>query len=371
MALPKWAIVTGLVTLMLFCGTCVTLNKKLQYQSLAVGIDPQLGARPFQKPWFCTCFMFIGEALALVAFAVKRATTQEEEKKCELSWWGIIWRSSLPAVLDLTATGLASVGLLYITASSFQMLRGCAILFTAILSRFWLQRIFEVRQVFGLSLIFSAMILVGYASASTADNASTAGGDSFASGMFGVALVIGAQLFQSSQFVWEEKVMKKVFIPPWLLLGIEGLMGIAVMCVVVFPLMMYLPGDDVGGTQENIWDSLAMVKSSSTLITLFAIYTVCISTLNCSAVYVTKILSGVHRSLIQTGLRTMVIWTVGLMLYYSSEGKYGEPWSGVASLLELIGFALFLVGSMLHSKLIDLPFSLEEKDEYAKLPAGP
>jgi len=215
------------------------------------------------------------------------------------------------------------------------------------------------------------MIIVGYSSASAADDASKAGGSDFSSGMLGVGLVIGAQLFQSSQFVWEEKVMKKVFIPPWLLLGIEGLMGIAVMCVVVFPLMMYLPGDDVGGTQENIWDSLAMVSNSPMLMGLFAIYTVCISTLNCSAVYVTKILSGVHRTLIQTGLRTMVIWAAGLTLYYSFDGKYGEPWSGVASLLELIGFALFLVGSMLHSKLIDLPFSFEEKEEYTKLPAGP
>merc|ERR1712046_138757 len=125
--------------------------------------------------------------------------------------------------------------------------------------------------------------------------------------------------------------------------------------------MMYLPGDDVGGTQENTWDSLAMVKNSPMLTILFVVYLVCISTMNLSAVYVTKLLSGVHRSLIQTGLRTMVIWTVGLVFFYSSDGKYGESWDGVASLLELIGFALFLAGSMLHSKLIDLPFSFEEK----------
>jgi drug/metabolite transporter (DMT)-like permease len=368
--MSRWTLIAGLVTLMLFCGTCVTLIKKLQYQTLAVGIDPALGARPFQKPWFCTFFMFIGEAMALVAYAVKRANTAEDEKQCELSWWGILWRSSVPAVLDLTATGLGSVGLLYITASSFQMLRGCAILFAAVLSRFWLQRIFEIRQSLGLSLIFSAMILVGYASASTADSSSQSGSGDAASGLFGVFLVVGAQVFQATQFVWEEKIMKKVFIPPWLLLGIEGIAGMVVMCTLVFPLLMNLPGDDVGGTQENIWDSLTMVGNSPMLVALFAVYLVCISTLNISAVMVTKVLSGVHRTLIQTGLRTMVIWTVGMVLYYTFDGKYGEPWSGVPSLLQLIGFAFFLLGSMLHSKLIDLPFDFQD-GQYKKLPAGP
>lgn len=279
----------------------------------------------------------------------------------------------MPAILDLSATGVGSVGLLYIAASDFQMLRGSAILFTAILSKYWLQRVFEFRQTFGLCLIFCAMVLVGYAGSSTGarDSQSTTG---MSEGLYGVLLVVCAQLFQASQFVWEEKVMKKVHIPAWLLLGIEGVVGVIVMCTVVFPVLMMLPGDDVGGTAENVWDSLTMMRNSTPLLALFAVYLVCISTLNLSAVLVTKFLSGVHRTLIQTGLRTMVIWVVGMVLYYSSAGEYGEAWNGKTSILELTGFVIFLTGSMLHSKMIELPFGQDKKvsaREYTKLPAGP
>jgi len=371
MALPKWAVATVLVLMMLFCGACLTLNKKLQYQTSSVGIDPGMGEHAFQKPWFCTCCMFVGESIGLLVFAVKRVVAPEE-KKCELSWWGIIWRSSLPAVLDLAASGFGSVGLLYITASSFQMLRGWSILFTAVMSRLWLQRVWEFRQLFGLSMVFVAMGLVGFAGVWTAGSTDQTAEDIMMnSGAWGVLLVAFGQLFQASQFVWEEKVMKKVFIPPLLLLGIEGIVGLTAMCTVVFPLLMFLPGVDVGGSQENIWDSLAMVRNSSTLIALFSVYLVCVSTLNCCGVYCTKVLSGVHRALVQTGLRTMVIWTAGILLFYHSHGTYGEPWSGFASYMELFGFILFLLGSMLYSKMIDLPFNNALSGEYKQLPAGP
>lgn len=244
-------------------------------------------------------------------------------------------------------------------------------MFTAILSWFWLQRALEFRQFFGLGMVFAAMGLVGFAGVMTADDQSVPNDDSIMStGLWGVLLVTGAQLFQASQFVWEEKVMKKVFIPPLILLGVEGIVGIVVFCGFVFPLLMYLPGEDVGGSKENIWDTLAMIRNSPDLVSLFAVYLVCVTTLNCGGVYVSKILSGVHRSLVQTGLRTMVIWAVGICLYYKTQGAYGEPWSGFSSYVELLGFVLFLLGSLLYSKMIELPFQTKN-GEYSELPSGP
>lgn len=276
----------------------------------------------------------------------------------------------MPACLDLTASGFASIGLLYITASAFQMLRGWSIIFTALLSRFWLQRVWEPRQLAGLFSVAMAMALVGYAGSETGNEADQVEG-MVSSGLWGVMLVTFAQLFQATQFVWEEKVMKVVFIPPLLLLGIEGIVGVTVMCTFVFPLLMWLPGNDVGGSQEHIWDSLAMIQNSHSLVALFSVYLVCVASLNCSAVYVTKVLSGVHRSLIQTGLRTMFIWAAGILLFNTTDGNYGEQWNGAMSCVQLIGFGMFLMGSMLYSKLIELPFSVKPKGEYKQLPAGP
>lgn len=365
MAFSRRVVNGMLVFVMLFSGACLTLNQKLQYQTSAVGLA---GEHAFEKPWFCTFLMFVGEGMALLVFGVQRVV-DPEEKKCELSWWGLLWRCAFPAIFDMVATGFGSVGLTYITASTCQMLRGCAILFTAIISRFWLQRVLDFRQVVGLCMVFAAMALVGAAGAMTGGHGDQAASSIDGNGAWGVLLVCFAQLFQASQFVWEEKVMKKVCIPPLLLLGIEGIVGIILFGILVFPLLLHLPGNDVGGSLENVWDALSMVQRSPELMFLAIMYVTCVCALNCCAVYVTKFLSGVHRALIQTGLRTMVIWVVGLILYYRTNGIYGEPWAGVPSYMELFGFAFFLCGSMLHSKMIHLPCMGEPTDEYKKLPA--
>jgi len=45
----------------------------------------------------------------------------------------------------------------------------------------------------------------------------------------------------------------------------QGLWGVLLMLFLVFPLAFYLPGTDTGGSMENIWDSLAMVRTSQPL----------------------------------------------------------------------------------------------------------
>ena len=85
----------------------------------------------------------------------------------------------------------------------------------------------------------------------------------------------------------------------------------------------------------------------------------------------TEVLSGVHRTLIQTGLRTMFIWAAGIVIYNTTEGNYGEPWNGLTSWVQLFGFGLFLIGTLLYSKLIELPFSMKPRGDYKVLPAGP
>lgn len=136
----------------------------------------------------------------------------------------------------------------------------------------------------------------------------------------------------------------------------------AAMCIVVFPLLSQIPGDDVGGVQENVWDTLAMLHHSPTLIALSLAVMFCVVMMMSLSLYVTKMLSALHVSLVQSGLRTMVIWAVGLVLFYSTNGVYGEQWIWGPSLLELAGFALFLVGSLVYSQLIDLPCKCGKPD---------
>lgn len=347
---PKWITVTLLILVMLVFGASCTLLVKLEFEMRAVGNRFEDGAHLFDKPWFTVFQMFLGESIALVAYVLKR-TCMPEHEKCVLTWWGIIWRSSIAALLDLIGTGFMSMGLLRIVASEAQMLRGWAIFFTALLSKRLMRKMFEYRELVGLGMAVVALIIVGLAGVLGGDSKSVG----LTSKLWGVLLCSAGQLLQSAQTVWEEKVMKEVYIAPLLLIGIEGIIGLALMCMVVLPLLSQVPGYDVGGVQENVWDTLAMLHHSPRLIALSLAYTFSLFMNMSLQMYVTKMLSAVHVLLVQSGLRTMAIWAVGLGLFYSTDGVYGEQWVWGRSLLELAGFALFLVGSLVYSKLIDLP----------------
>lgn len=45
----------------------------------------------------------------------------------------------------------------------------------------------------------------------------------------------------------------------------QGLWGMLLMLLLVFPLAAALPGNDYGGCTENVWDALAMVHNSRPL----------------------------------------------------------------------------------------------------------
>ncbi|KAM3567268.1 hypothetical protein VYU27_010583, partial [Nannochloropsis oceanica] len=81
----------------------------------------------------------------------------------------------------------------------------------------------------------------------------------------GVGFILLSCLVQGTQYVFEEKVMTVEGLPPMVLVGLEGLWGVLLMLFLVFPLAFCLPGTDTGGSMENIWDSLAMVRTSQPL----------------------------------------------------------------------------------------------------------
>lgn len=59
---------------------------------------------------------------------------------------------AIPTLFDLIATTLMNVGLLYVTASVYQMLRGTQMVFAAILVGFFLNRHLNKYQLRGLIL---------------------------------------------------------------------------------------------------------------------------------------------------------------------------------------------------------------------------
>merc|ERR1712110_1255702 len=88
----------------------------------------------------------------------------------------------------------------------------------------------------------------------------------------GIGFVVLGQLFQATQWAFEEKMMKNVFVPPMLLLSVEGTFGSLIFPIAIFPLLAYLPGDDAFGTLEYLPDSLVMISHSKILVVIISTY---------------------------------------------------------------------------------------------------
>jgi len=170
------------------------------------------GERKFFKPWSQTLVMFCGEAMCLTFFLWKRrnAVVREEE---DAEWEDDEARSSayermppmaspalggnafttphlaskgesptgevdvvkpvtsgdvciclLPACCDLGGTTLSGIGLLFTSASVFQMLRGSLMVFTGMFTVLFLKRTLPRYKVIGIAITVVGITLVGLSS---------------------------------------------------------------------------------------------------------------------------------------------------------------------------------------------------------------
>lgn len=88
------------------------------------------------QPWIQTSMMFLGESTSFILYIIRKIyvkTSGEEEKKRKGTMKERLTNLLLFcffALCDLFGTTLASIGLLYVPASIFQLLRGAILSFT-------------------------------------------------------------------------------------------------------------------------------------------------------------------------------------------------------------------------------------------------
>ncbi|CAD7946667.1 unnamed protein product [Amoebophrya sp. A120] len=388
-------VVAGYILFLMVFGTLNTLTTKWQFSMSAVGEDGL--AKHFQKPWWGNFAMFAAMVGVLGVDKIVNGSSSkgkggaEPDRETPLLG-GQSPRTALqqkkyrdflavgvPAVLDLVSSGLNFIGLLYISASVWQMLRGSMIVFSAFLSILFLKRrmygfnwLGIAVCVLGISCVGAASVLGGDGSdgsnqpadASTGTTA-TAPSDGNNAAALGVAFVMAAQVLQAAQCVAEERLLKNVEMGCFTLVGYEGVWGCLVMLLFVFPLCEVLPGSDVGGVQENTIDTLTMLSNSLGLQTMLAIYLCSCCTYNVARMLVTSSLSAVHFTMIDAS-RTALVWGIDLAITYFAPAQYaefGELWNDY-SWLQAVGFVTLICGQCIYGGLLTLPFpSLYPEDE--------
>lgn len=354
---------------LLVFGSLNTLTTKIQFELSSVGVDGT--EKHFKKPWFGTLTMFLGMVIVLgihfINVLVRRSQKKgdiavhllESGKNKPTVKQATFWEASkliaIPAILDLVATALCFVGILYNSASVFQMLRGSMIIFSALLSVVFLRKRLHAYHWAGVGLCCVAIVLVGYSNMMATASSSTPSAVPQSKVVFGMTLIVVGQVIQASQVVLEEKLLRGYSIEPFQIVGMEGVWGSLAMLLVFFPALYLLPGSDAGGVQENLYDTIVMMKNNTALQYLVLLYVFSVFTYNMSGMLVTYALSAVHRTMLEAS-RTAVIWVIDLAIHYwiCPSSSFGESWSSW-SWLQLLGFAVLILGQSVYSELIMIP----------------
>ena len=384
-----WFIILSTLT----AGAVASLSAKTAYQVLTVGLCDDTKAVPFQKPYFLTMAMFIGEACCLAGFYLfvkPKLDSEAARTAAQLAApllddgapfpvpssvsstslpstmsrnGGGLMKEQLPPCpswfflalcsIDLTASTLNFVGLLWVSASLNQMFRGSMAVFVALFSLCLLRLRLSTEQWVAIVAVVFGLCTVGFSSylQPTSSSTDSVAGPSTTLVFLGLLLILAGAALNSFQNVVEELLMKMLTQykepHPLEIVGWEGVYGTLLAGLVMLPAVYYMPGDDCGGRQENSLDTLYQLRNPTVLMLVVA-YIAALGYMNYSSMELSRLLSAVVRNLV-SAMRTVLVWVVSVLLYYAVGPTYGER-LGLWSIVELCGFVLLIAGSMLYSR---------------------
>jgi len=323
---------------MLITGTANTILMKFMCTK-QVPTGPNAPAVGFDHPFFQTVLMMIGELLCLGVFCLSRSSSAKQEKSVPA------WVFLVPCACDWSATTLVNASYMFLAASVVQMTRGAIVIFTCAFSMIFLGRKQEKYHFLGVFLVFLGLTVVSL-SALHKGGPVVLGSQSHV--LTGLAFTIGAQIFQASMLVYEEKVMKNAdyHVEPMQMVGMEGLWG----CIIGVFLLAGLNFTGIEDSKGAMYQMTNSVPLAGAVIgSIFSI-----AFFNWSGVTVTQRASATARSTIDS-CRTILIWLVELALQWNSFNPE-----------QFLGFILLASGTMIYNQIIVLP-GLKDKEKQAIL----
>lgn len=386
---------------MLLTGTLNTLLTKLQDQQCIENCsdpDPAKHKR-FEQPVWQTLNMFFGEILCLIAFylfsiykryrdqgnlvanrgeyepiddtseesingriaedvpttdglptpdAAGGETIPPTQQLKPISGWATLWMW-VPTVCDLMGTTLMNVGLFFTTASVYQMLRGAVVLFSGLFSVLFLGHRLERFQVISLVLVVVGVSIVGLSNvisppaASNADEHVDGADEALWKATLGVILVLGAQIFTATQFVVEEKIIRRYHLTPLRAVGLEGSFG-SVTVMAAIPVLHFAIGRTHPGSYFDAPEGFRQIIDNPSVWHTSIYIMLSIAMFNFFGLSVTRYLSATSRATIDT-CRTLFIWISSLALGWETF-----------SWIQVIGFVILVYGTFIYNRVLTLPF---------------
>lgn len=169
-------------------------------------------------------------------------------------------------------------------------------------------------------------------------------------------MIICAQVIVAVQMVVEEKLMTMCKTPALQAVGWEGFFGCIYMTL--FCILFYNTKGPRGGQFEQPYDALAQIQNETGILLALLGTILSIATFNWAGLSVTKEMSATTRMVLDS-LRTIIIWVFGLIAidnhtYVGEKNHKAEHWevfdASGPGYLQLLGFALLLIGSGLYNE---------------------
>lgn len=365
----RWTSIAG----MLLFGTCTVVIQKVIFNLPGKGRKGD--THVFKKPWFQTEAMFIGmfgclfvyEGMNLYKYLKRRNSPEGQRllddtkpsvnasasgaKKAPPKWKQYVLVIA-PAMCDMVATSAMNIGLVWISASVWQMLRGSMVIFSALFSKFFLKRELHASHWIGVGTVAFALLVVAFSALMPSlDAPSESNSDDFqattSQQAIGCTLVVVAQVIQASQIVVEEFLLHEVDLHAVLIVGLEGLWG-GLACSLLLVVVNFIP-EPYG---EDVLDTLYMLTHNGKIIGTGLAYAAAILAYNMFGMFVTQTTSAVIRTILE-GLRTACIWITNLFIHYvvTKDPKFGEAWTQW-SYLQLCGFLFLLLGMWVYNGIV-------------------
>ncbi|KAL3861597.1 hypothetical protein ACJMK2_007623 [Sinanodonta woodiana] len=331
-----------LAVAMVITGSLNTLSTKWADNYSAESQDGVL--RPFNHPFLQAVGMFLGEMSCLLAFHLIRLYNHYKKQQMDIGNQSFSPLIFLPAACcDMVGTSLMYIGLNLTYASSFQMLRGAVIIFTALLSVAFLGRMIKPVMWAGMVMVTIGLAVVGVADIVFGDNTSTTDTNGIIAGDL---LIVMAQVIVGVQMVYEEKFINKHNVPALQAVGWEGVFGFFILGLLLIPFYYINAGtfsNTLGNRLENAPDAFVQMGNKWQIIVATVGNIVSIAFFNFAGISVTKEISATTRMVLDS-IRTLIIWVVSLSVAW-------QKFQG----LQVLGFIMLISGTCLYNELIIMP----------------
>jgi len=368
------AIVISMIVGMLITGTSNTILSKFQTRECVLNCDGE-NKESFEQPMWQTLNMFVGEMLCGLIYilsdlyfktrasagqyerieeSIPRDGKEDEEEKAgadgeepskteppvefegdlvrpELQGKDV-WYLFFPSFFDILGTTLMNVGLVFVSASIYQMLRGFVVILVAVLSRIVLKTKYRPYKLIGLASIFLGVCVVGLAPILYPNSSEVHGSKNTG---LGLLFVLIAQFFAAAQFITEEKIILKYEINPLKMVGFEGLFGALTVLLLMF--LTYITGLFKTNPMLDIVSGFHQIFSNPMLWGTSIGCAISIGGFNWFGLNITKYLSSTARCTIDT-CRTLFIWLISLSLGWE-----------IFIPLQVVGFVILIFGIFLFN----------------------